>query len=343
MISLHKYRDASTEIEFTGLEKIILLDKSNRIFLIDKNVYNLYKEYFPDNSIVFEAGEENKTISKAGEIISLLLENKIDKSYVLTGVGGGITTDLSGFAASIYKRGIKCEFIPTSLIAMCDASIGGKNGVNSGGFKNQAGTVRHPAKVYIIPEFLGTLPENEFRGGLAEIVKIFAVSSYEDFEFLENTKISELKTTHVIKAIIEKATGSKYNIVRQDESDSGIRRILNFGHTTGHAFETTAGLNHGHAVSLGMALSLDYSVNYFGLDKDVSDRIKKLLTKFGLPVNYCSYKSDTFFENIRADKKISGELIDFIVLAGIGKAVIKKVNINEFIQSIANLCKHRNQ
>jgi 3-dehydroquinate synthetase len=210
MIISQKYRDAETEIEFAGLDKLRQLDKSNRIFLVDKNVFNLYREYFPENSILFESEEENKNLQSVGEIINSLLEKKIDKSFNLTGVGGGITTDISGFTAAIYKRGIKCEFIPTSLIAMCDAAIGGKNGVNSGGFKNQAGTVRHPAKVLIITEFLQTLPEKEFAGGLAEIVKIFSLNSEENFEFLEKSDFTELKNTGIIETILNNAISAKY-------------------------------------------------------------------------------------------------------------------------------------
>ena len=245
------------------------------------------------------------------------------------GVGGGVVTDITGFVASIYMRGVKFAFVPTSILAMVDACIGGKNGVDVGVYKNLVGVINHPEFLLYDYSFLETLPDAEWVNGFAEIIKHACIKDAEMFHFLEEYSLmkfqSSLKDT---AAIIKRNVDIKYGVVSGDEQETGDRKLLNFGHTIGHAIENTGNLAHGHAISIGMAAACRISeeINYFN-EAETKRVISVCLRKYELPVAFTSDKQKTW-EILQHDKKKSGSNMSFIVLDAIGKASVKSIPLD---------------
>ncbi|MEN6501573.1 MAG: 3-dehydroquinate synthase, partial [Tenuifilaceae bacterium] len=251
------------------------------------------------------------------------------------GIGGGVVCDITGFVASTYMRGVRFGFVATSLLAQVDASIGGKNGVNLDGYKNIVGTFNQPQFVICDTSLLKTLPETELSNGFAEMVKHALIADAPQFNILEsNTNRLNTCDLELLDSLVASSVGVKASIVTADERESGERKKLNFGHTWGHAVEKVTGIPHGQAVSIGMAFASQLSAEKGLLTPDECHRITSLLIALNLPV---SIKANTnnIFEALQRDKKRCSNAIDFILLEGIGKAVIKSlslVEIKEFIE-----------
>ncbi|MEZ4906678.1 MAG: 3-dehydroquinate synthase family protein [Saprospiraceae bacterium] len=238
-----------------------LLFPTDAIFLTDKKVYKLYKYFFNGKkTIVIANGEKNKEISTVLDIIDKLVEYRADRNCFLVGVGGGVVTDIAGFVASVYMRGIQFGFIPTTLLAMIDASIGGKNGVNHKKYKNMIGTFNQPDFIYIDHSFLKSLSIEEYTNGMAEAIKHMLITDEIAFNNF-NDNIEEYKNpgSVLIPEFLQNQAKVKIDIVNQDEKEKGIRSILNFGHTFGHAIEKIYKLKHGFAISLGMVIASEIS------------------------------------------------------------------------------------
>ncbi len=300
------------------------------VIITDPNVYGHYHQLMPSPEIIqIGTGESVKTLNTINDILKQLLRMQADRAVFLLGIGGGVVCDISGFAASIYLRGVSFGFVPTTLLSQVDASVGGKNGVNFEGYKNMVGIFNQPGFVICDPYLLKTLPERELVNGCAEIVKYAAISDQDLFIYLEKhyRSIFELKED-VIEHLVYRSIAIKSEIVNRDEMEKGERRKLNFGHTIGHAIEKVTGSPHGEAVSIGMCAAARLSETRGLLSGEERARIETLLAKLKLPSEVLAQKQ-RLLDAIARDKKREGESINFVLLEGIGNAVITEISIHE--------------
>ncbi|HEY5405948.1 MAG TPA: 3-dehydroquinate synthase [Ginsengibacter sp.] len=320
--------DVFFDADFSLIEEKLQKDKT--IFITDENVYASHPENFSGwQSIVIKAGEQFKNQQTVDSIINQLINLHADRQTFIVGIGGGVITDIAGFVASIYMRGVKFAFVPTSILAMVDASIGGKNGIDVGVYKNLVGVINHPEFLLYDYSFLETLPDEEWVNGFAEIIKHACIKDNEMFQFLEKHSIMNFQASLEDTAtIIKRNVDIKYNVVANDEKETGERKLLNFGHTIGHAIENTSGLPHGHAISIGMiaACHISEAINDFNIAD--TNRIAELLAKYELPVSFTSDKQQTW-EILLHDKKKSGNSMSFVVLDTIGAASIKSMPLDQ--------------
>jgi 3-dehydroquinate synthase len=260
------------------------------------------------------------------------------RSSFIVGVGGGIVCDITGFVASTYLRGIRFGFVPTTLLAQVDASIGGKNGVNFKGYKNIIGNIRQPEFCLCDSEMLKTLPKKEMRCGFAEVVKSAAIGDAELFTYLEENweKASSLHQT-ALERVVTGSVNVKMKIVEEDEQEQGVRRKLNFGHTIGHAMEKVKGIPHGDAVSIGMVAAARISAERKYVDTKEVERLVKLLEDMGLPTEIQADK-EMIMDAIRKDKKREKQSIMMSLLDGIGKARIEDVPLDEVEVVVNDMC-----
>ncbi len=325
------FKNGRTIVEIGGsLGRIGDLPPNCRnIILTDGNVRRLQGKRFPEGPIIeMGEGEESKSFEQVREIFSELLELDVKRTDRLVGIGGGIVCDIAGFVSSTWMRGMRLALLPTTLLAQADAAIGGKNGFNLGGRKNMVGTFKQPEKVLCDVDVLATLEQDELRNGLAEIIKHACIADASFLEFLDRNIDAILADQ---RAIMEKAIHDsvqiKARIVQQDELESGKRMVLNLGHTLGHAIEST-GLNHGEAVSIGMALSARISMRRGKLGEEETARIISVLKKAGLPTEL-EVDAGRVLEIARSDKKIREGKLNFVMLEGIGKPVVVPTTLEE--------------
>lgn len=264
--------------------------------------------------VIIKAGEESKSLKSFEQLLGIMLENGFSRKDAVIALGGGVTGDLSAFSASCYMRGISFYNIPTSLLSQVDSSVGGKTAVNLNGIKNIVGTFYQPDKVLIDPDVLKTLPEREFSAGMAEVIKMAASLDKEFFEYLENADFKEN-----IEYIIKRAVENKIKIVSRDEKESGLRKVLNFGHTIGHGIEVTTDLNHGESVALGMLPMCG---------ENVRPRLEKLLKKANLPVKY-NIDAHMAAQAASHDKKAEDDLIGIVKVDRIGEFYFEKASAEQ--------------
>ena len=263
-------------------------------------------------------GEGSKSFDVLSSLCATMLEADFGRGDCVIAVGGGVVGDLSGFAASVYMRGIDFYNIPTTLLSQVDSSIGGKTAVNLGGVKNVVGSFYQPKGVIIDPDVLSTLPKRQLSSGLTEAVKMAITSDEELFELIENENITE----HLEKIIVG-ALKIKKNVVEEDERESGLRKILNFGHTLGHGIEAECemrGLYHGECVALGMIPMCS---------EEIRARVISVLKKIGIDTEY-EYDLKRALEFIRHDKKCSGGSIDVIFSDKIGTYRLEKMPLSDY-------------
>ncbi|HEY5370027.1 MAG TPA: 3-dehydroquinate synthase [Hanamia sp.] len=322
--SINGYFDA----DFSFLEKLI--NKESTIVITDDNVFAKQAEKFNGwKTIIIKAGEAFKNQKAVDETINQLIEMHADRQSFIVGVGGGVVSDIAGYAASVYMRGIKFAFAPTSILGMVDASIGGKNGVDVGVYKNLVGVIRHPEFLLYDFSFLDTLPGEELINGFAEIIKHACIKDENMFQFLEEKTLEDFKSSKAdIGKLIARNVDIKYNVVANDEYETGERKLLNFGHTIGHAIENTAMLPHGSAVSIGMVAACVISEKINGFSKANTERVKQLISKYSLPIAFDIDKEKTW-DILLHDKKKSGKEMNFVVLDKIGQASIKKIPLTD--------------
>lgn len=273
--------------------------------------------------IVIGQGEAKKNLATVEAIHRQLIALGADRSTLLVAVGGGIVTDTAGFAASTYMRGIRFGFVSTTLLGQVDAAIGGKNGVNVDRYKNMAGTFRQPEFVLCDPSLLATLPEREFRAGLAEVVKSAIIGAEGLFEQLEQRSFAELRSNErLLSEVVRAAAGVKVRIVERDECEQGERRLLNLGHTPAHAVEKCSTvMNHGEAVAAGIALMCRVAVGAGWLEETVAARIEQLLQHLGFTLQAPVAVSQLLAE-MGKDKKSAGEQIHLVVPRAIGRCEV---------------------
>ena len=283
-------------------------------------------------SIVIKAGEQFKNQQTVDSVIQQLIALEADRKTILVGVGGGVVTDITGYVASIYMRGIAFGFVPTSLLAMVDACIGGKNGIDVGVYKNMIGIIRQPSFLLFDSLLLQTLPLNEWKNGFAEIIKHASIKDATMFKQLEDHDLAFYqKKKNELNALIRRNVLLKTRVVQQDEFEQGDRRLLNFGHTLGHALENLYQLSHGEAISIGMqfASSLSKKINGF----KNADRVVSLLNQYDLPTAF-EFDKDKAIKLLKMDKKKTKDGIHFILLEKIGKAYIQRFSIHQLYESL---------
>ncbi|EAJ5681866.1 3-dehydroquinate synthase [Campylobacter lari] len=280
--------------------------------------------------IKIKDGEEYKNLQTIEYILDQMCAYKLDRKSLLISFGGGVISDMGGFVASIYQRGIEFINIPTTLLACVDASVGGKTGVNNKFGKNLIGTFYQPKAVYCESEFLKTLPSRELAAGMAEFIKMAVVFDEAILSFLENLdedKFLNAKLDDITLAqIIQKSIELKANVVSQDEKESGLRMLLNYGHTFAHVIENQTEYKkylHGEAVAIGMNMANILALNLGLLSKQECQRVQNLLMKFKLPISYKIPNTQEFYNAFFLDKKTHFQKINFILACGLGKACIK--------------------
>lgn len=309
-----------------------IVDKNKAVWLVDENVYKHHLKKFKNRAVITVAsGEKYKNQKTVNSIIKSLLQLGANKQTVLIGVGGGVVTDITGYVASIYMRGIDFGFIPTTILALVDASIGGKNGVDVGVYKNMIGTIRQPSFILQDYAFLKTLPLLEWQNGFAEIIKHACIQDADMFNNLCSHTIAYYKRNSTALAhLIATNTAIKLKIVQQDEFENNKRKWLNFGHTLGHAIENYKKISHGYAISIGMMYAAKISEELLHFKK--AQAIKQLLMQYQLPYNI-SFNLNTVMPILQKDKKKQDDVVQYILLKDIGKPVIHPLGYNH-LQSL---------
>lgn len=317
--------------KFGMLAKIA--DKRSTVLITDETVYHFHQKKFNGwNVIVLRAGEDYKVQATADAIIDNLIKMGADRGTLLVGVGGGMITDITGYVATIYMRGLSFGFVPTTLLAMVDASIGGKNGVNYLQYKNMIGTTRQPAFIIFDSSFLQTLPANEWQNGFAEIIKHAICFDRPLFASLEkHSLLYYQQNKSALHFLIKRNAQLKMKIIQKDEFEKNQRRLLNFGHTIGHALELKYELSHGQAISLGMVIAAAISDHYFS--GSIKKRLSGLLEQYGLPTA-ADINWTKVLPLLRKDKKKKGARLNYILIKQVGKAIQREFSFKELDQQI---------
>ena len=334
------YRFSAARVEyylatgFSHLKKIT--DQRSTILLTDENVYEAQAAKFKGwNTIILDAGEEHKVQSTVDDVIEELIAAQVDRGTTLVGVGGGVITDITGYVASVYMRGLRFGFVPTSLLAMVDASIGGKNGIDVGVYKNMVGTIRQPSFILQDIDLLSTLPQKEWENGFAEIIKHACIRDATMFKHLEQYSLRQyLEKKSLLAQLVERNTMIKTRLVQRDEFETGDRKLLNFGHTLGHALENMYELMHGHAVAMGMSYACQLSNKLTGFAQ--SDRVVKLIEQYNLPTT-ASFDRQKVFDVLKMDKKRMRKEMNYVLLEKIGKGIVKPIPLQQLEKMILAL------
>jgi 3-dehydroquinate synthase len=300
------------------------------IILTDETIFALHEHKFTNYAVIkIDGTEKNKTQATIDSVIVQMLDIDIDKSFMLVGVGGGVVTDMAGYVASIYKRGIKLGLVPTTILGMTDAAIGGKNGVNVGLYKNMVGTTYRAQFVLYDFSFLETLPKAEWINGFAEIIKHACIKDAGMFDELAANNIDfYFENKKAIALLIEKNVTLKTAVVVNDEHETGERYLLNFGHTFGHAVENLYSLPHGHAVSIGMIMAAKVSEEINNFESASKEKLLQILQQYGLPVSLQIDKGQVL-SSLKKDKKRAGDAINFVLLNSIGDGVVQKISFTQ--------------
>jgi len=343
-ITANNYSVYFDSIGYETLASLLIPSHYSKIFiLVDENTSQYCLPHFLNNLateieieiIELEVGEIHKNIATCTEVWGALSELGGDRKSIVLNLGGGVISDLGGFVACTFKRGIDFVNIPTTLLSMVDASIGGKNGVDLGNLKNQIGIIREPKAVLIDTQFLNTLPQNEMRSGLAEMLKhglIFDKTYWDKFKNLKDLNTEDLNV------LIHQSIQIKNNIVCEDLTENGIRKSLNFGHTLGHAIEsyfleneTKKNLLHGEAVAIGMILE-----SYISKEKDLLSNaeyheIKYIINDIFDRIDFSELEIEKIIDLLIYDKKNEFGKVQFALLDGIGKIKINQEVDNALI------------
>ena len=318
-----------TNIQFVNKSELnAILNEKNTLIIIDSEVLRLYPNEFQHiNSriIAINNTEKTKNIRNFSTVLEKLIELKANKNTHLIGIGGGEITDLTGFIASIYMRGITVSFIPTTLLAMVDASIGGKNALNFENIKNIIGTIYQPQNIFIDLDFLKSLPQMQILSGFAEILKIGFLF---DKNLLDNC-IENFDEIIKQKMIIQKCIEHKLRIVEEDEFDNGKRKLLNFGHTVGHILELEYNLSHGEAVAYGMIFEVKLATLLNYTNYAVFDEISKIINRY-FTKSLENFALKNIVDKIIFDKKNIFDKIAFTVIKELGNSELMEIDIENF-------------
>ncbi|MEZ4853303.1 3-dehydroquinate synthase [Flavobacterium sp.] len=322
---------------YTYLNDILLVTTFSKVFiLVDENTASFCLPHFLSNItteinleiIELDAGEQFKNIDTCTQLWQTLLDLGGDRKSLIINLGGGVITDIGGFVASTFKRGIAFINVPTTLLAMVDAAIGGKNGVDLGTLKNQIGCICEPKAVLVDTSFLETLPTQQMRSGLAEMLKHGLIS---DKNYWDKFKTLSSLNTEDLDALIHQSILIKNKIVTEDLTETGLRKTLNFGHTLGHAIESYClqnqekeSLSHGHAVAIGMILASFLSKEKELLSKEEYHEIKYIINEYFDTVDFSENDIEQILKLLIFDKKNEFGKVQFVLLTKIGNCVINQ-------------------
>ncbi|MFM7447950.1 MAG: 3-dehydroquinate synthase [Leptolyngbyaceae cyanobacterium] len=314
-----------------GLGKKVLLVSNPVIFKHygEAVITALQEADFIVSTCILPAGERYKTLASVQKIYDAALENRLERSSSMVALGGGVIGDMTGFAAATWLRGIAVVQVPTSLLAMVDAAIGGKTGVNHPHGKNLIGAFHQPRLVLIDPQVLRTLPGREFRAGMAEVIKYGVIWDPKLFEQLEQVKRLDQRSLipdDLMQEILIRSCQAKAHVVSKDEKEAGLRAILNYGHTIGHAIESLTGyrlVNHGEAVAIGMVVAGQIAVDLNLWQQTDQDRQQILIQKAGLPTRVPAMVAiDEILASLQTDKKVKAGQVRFVLPTQIGTVTV---------------------
>ena len=326
----YRFPQASVDYYFNaGLGDLSrVAPQASSILITDEQVFAAHQKKFKGwNTIVLKPGEEYKIQQTADAVIDQLIEMGADRKTTLVGIGGGVITDLTGYVASVYMRGIPFGFVPSSLLAMVDASIGGKNGIDVGVYKNMVGTIRQPSFLLFDFSLLRSLPLAEWQNGFAEVIKHACIKDAAMFSQLERGSLPRFrKAAGALAQLVRRNAMIKTRVVQQDQWEQGDRRLLNFGHTLGHALENTYELSHGQAISIGMTYAARISGRVLGF-KD-ADRVARLLDRYGLPT-FAQFDLPGAMAVMARDKKKVQSAMNYVLLQRVGKGVVHSLTMKE--------------
>ncbi|MFC2009256.1 3-dehydroquinate synthase, partial [Chloroflexota bacterium] len=321
------------------------------VVVTDSNVAPLYLELvlqsltesgLSPREVVLDAGEEQKSLASAGRMYDTLNEVGAERGTPVVALGGGVVGDLGGFVAATYFRGVPLIHVPTTLLAQVDSSIGGKVAVNHGKLKNNVGAFHQPMAILSDTGVLGSLPEREFRNGLAEVVKSAVIRDAQFFSFLEQnvTRIMDHED-EVMEDVVATTARIKAGVVQEDERDGGVRNILNFGHTVGHGVESASefGLSHGESVAIGMLAACRIACEMGICEAETLQRVESLLARVGLPPSVPSgVDFDEVLDAMKRDKKVSKGKLRFVLPLHIGEVAIRNDVPEELITKAVRGC-----
>jgi 3-dehydroquinate synthase len=334
--------------DFSGLGKALSAARlGGKIMIVtDSNVSGYYLKACTDEleaagaevySHIFQAGEKSKTLDTVQDIYRQLTARQFDRSSSIVALGGGVTGDITGFAAATFMRGINFIQVPTSLLAQADSSIGGKTGVDFEGSKNMVGAFYQPRFVYINVKTLSTLPGRELSSGLAEVIKHGLILNAEFYDYLNYNMDTIFKfDDNTLQYITKMNCSIKKSIVEQDEREEGLRAILNFGHTIGHAVESASefSLLHGECVAIGISGAFRLASKLGMLSKDVTASVENTLTAAGLPIRAPGLDPDEVYAMMLHDKKVKDGRLSFILPKGIGEVISCTIDDERLIKEV---------
>lgn len=331
-VNASKNYDISVTSGIESFKPLCKLIKGKKVAVItDDTVYGIYgdilKDYIEDKDTyfyVFPHGEENKNAENYLKILNFLAENQFTRKDGIITLGGGVVGDLGAFAASTYMRGISLIAVPTTLLSAVDSSVGGKTAIDLKSGKNLCGTFYQPDAVYINVDFLKTLPTREITSGMGEVVK---------YAFLNETITADLISRGITEELIYKCLKIKADVVEKDEKESGLRMILNLGHTVGHAIEQLSGYkySHGECVAKGIKFAIDISNKIYNFSQEKLQKCYNLLSAYKFDLT-CEFSSEQLVEQIKADKKSDGEKINFVTIQEIGNTPIKAISFEKLFK-----------
>ena len=336
---LNKIGQELIELGIKRTRKILIISNKEIATLYGENILgSLRSNNYVVEICIIKEGEIHKNVNTLNKIYDAAFEYKLERNSLMIALGGGIVGDITGLAAATWLRGIDYIQIPTTLLSMVDSSVGGKTAVNHPKGKNLIGSFYQPKAVYIDTNTLITLPKREFKAGMAEVIKYGIIKDKELFEFLENeaniNQINNLEKKSLIK-IINKSIKTKSEIVSMDEQESGIRAILNYGHTFGHVIENLCGYGeylHGEAISIGMRIAGDIACNKGLWSLEESVRQNNLLKSYGLPIKIPRISKTEILKIVMGDKKVKDGRIRFILPKNIGEVgIFDNVGNKEFL------------
>ena len=318
------------------------------LIVTDSNVARLYGERaaaaleaagFAPRTLEVAAGERSKSLATLERVYDAIVEAELDRGGAVFALGGGVVGDLAGFAAATYMRGVALVQIPTTMVAQVDSALGGKTAVNHPRAKNLIGAFYQPRLVVADVATLASLPAREFREGLAEVIKYSAIMDAPMVEALERgLDAIERRELVALEEIVTRSLHHKATVVANDTREGGLRKILNYGHTVGHALEASSGygnLLHGEAVAMGMVAAGKLSQAFAGLEATEAQRLERLIAQAGLPTAMpARWRGEEFVRAIRLDKKRDGDGVEFVLLDRLGHALVRKLT---FAQILAHL------
>jgi 3-dehydroquinate synthase len=314
-----------------------LAPPQHTILITDDTVAALQPELLEGYRVLtVPAGEDSKRLDTVSRLATQLLQLGADRTTLLVGIGGGVITDLTGFVASVFMRGLPFAFVPTTVLAMVDAAWGGKNGVNLDTAKNMLGVIRQPQWVAHLPQTLQTLPETEWSNGFAEIIKYGCISDPDLLHLLEQHALSDFQNQPELLAdLVARCVVIKSRVVHEDETETGLRRYLNFGHTLGHAIEWSYHLPHGAAVGLGMLFAARLSAQQNDSLNGLEARLEQLLQRYGLPTRQ-PIDLDQVITGMQNDKKRLSGTVLFVLLRHLGEAFTERISFNALKTALQN-------